>query len=60
MSTTYQPGNVHLADGTVIAAAHVAIIGDGKVYVTTADEEGALTLTEYDAADVDHIDLLSA
>jgi hypothetical protein len=54
-------GRVFLADDptTPIEALHVAIVGDGKIHVTTGEPD-APTLTAYDPADIDHIDFQTA
>lgn len=43
---------------TPIDAAHVAIVGDGKVHVTTGEPD-APSLTAYDPAEIDRIDFRS-
>lgn len=55
------PGRVFLADDptTAIPATHIAIIGDGKIHVTTGEPD-APTLTAYDPADIDYIDFQTA
>jgi hypothetical protein len=54
------PGRVFLADDpTPILATHIAIVGDGKIHVTTGDPD-APTLTAYDPADIDYIDFQTA
>jgi hypothetical protein len=57
-NTTMQPANVYLTEDpdTPIPALHVAIIGDGKVHVTTTDGD-TQSLTSYDAGDIDRIEL---
>jgi hypothetical protein len=40
---------------TAVEAAHIAIIGDGKVHVTTGDADSP-TLTAYEPAEIDRID----
>jgi hypothetical protein len=53
----YTPGRVFLAadPDTAVEAAHIAIIGDGKVHVTTGDADSP-TLTAYEPAEIDRID----
>jgi hypothetical protein len=58
--TTNQPANIHHTNGTVITATHVAIIGDGKIHVTTTDTDNVPTITSYDAADIHRIDFLTS
>jgi hypothetical protein len=55
------PGRAYLTSDptTPIDALHIAIIGDGKVHITTGQPD-APTLTAYDPADIDHIDLNAA